>query len=731
MKKVLLFFTVLFCFAMQGKAAETLSFKMTNPSIYYESTINYLKFDVMVKASAEGTYLYGSQIICNVTLTAYNTLTPIFFELASGFQDSYDPPGPTPSALKYAVTTTWLNDKINIAVLHKVDFDSYYPASYTAVPNTYVKFGTVYVELKSGAAGYSSMAGISFLQGSMDGYQYYATGVAPWSANYESPNVYEGNDFTELYHGRMYSSGSGWTQYGGTMDWTIYRNTSVWDTASSAATITGTVAGTECRASALRIHAGARLKIDKDHPLTCNSSTYINNERGLWITSDASGTGSFKDNGSTVTYTNGGTTLVERYLTNTGGGNQWHLVSSPISDGLSGIFLSDYLMKYTEPLHSYEYIVPTNVVLDPMKGFATWVNSTSTKYFNGAQNVNSKSISVSRTYNGSTSDYDGWNLVGNPFPCSVDLSAVTASWVNVEATAWFWDPAAGNYKVYPSGGGGTHTQYAPPMQGFFVHCNDASATPSTPGSGTVAITIASRVHNSETFLKEEEYIPDHLTMEVSGTTSSYSDILSLYFNPDRTIDYEPGYDALKYSGQEEAPQIYTISGNEKLTVHALSFYTQNIVIPMGFSVGVDGEYTLNAGNLDSFDENISVKLEDLKLQKIQDLKVNPVYDLTYHTGDDPNRFLLHFGNPYLGSDGVTVKDPVSVFAFDDAVYVRFGNPQSVSGSIVIYDLLGRKVYQNKLQNISLNKFVPGLLRGNYVVSVISAEGTINTKVYLQ
>jgi hypothetical protein len=733
MKKLLLLFAILFCFAIHSEAAESLTFKLTNPSIYYESTINYLSFDIMVKASEGSSYLYASQINCNISIANVNAVTSPILNLASGFEQSYDPPGPPLSAAKYAVTTNYNGNVLNIGIVHTQSLDSYYPAAYTVVPNVYTKFGTVYIELK--AVGVNGMAGINFLtSGFMDGQQFYATGIDPWSAPYESPNVYEGTDFTELYLGRMYSSGSGWTQFGGTVNWATSVNTSVWDTAATAATITGTVAGSECKGKALRIHYGARLKIDSDHPLTATGgTTSINNERGLWITSTAAGTGSFKDNG-TINYLTGGSVLVERYLSNSSTSSEWHLVSSPIIAGNASIFLTEYLMNYNEPTHQYQYIINPSTILDPMKGYATWVNSSSTKYFIGQLNTNVAGVSINttRTYNNDSTAYDGWNLIGNPYPSGVDASLLT--YTGVDATAWFWDRASGNYKVYPSafGAAGTHSKYVPPMQGFYVHCNSTANPSPTQNTGYVVFTNSARTHIlTEPFWKDGEIVPDLLRMNVTGTVNAFSDDMAVYFNPDRTIQYEPGYDALKLPGQLDAPQLYTVNGGDQLTVNAMPFYSQNVVVPMGFSVSVEDTYTFKASNLDGFSSGESVMLEDLKLQTTQDLKVNPNYSFHYTPGDNANRFLLHFGNPFVGTPDLQSEKPVNIFSYENSVYVKISSSNSINGTLTMYDMVGRKVFQANLQNKTVNKFETGLVHGTYIVTLSTSDGTFNAKVTIQ
>jgi hypothetical protein len=524
---------------------------------------------------------------------------------------------------------------------------------------------------------------------------------------------------------------SGVTTWNGSssVDWDDAAN---WDNGMPSSTkgaviplvTTNPIIGNDAVAASLTINSGATLTINSTSSLTVNGTVTLNGTECLIIKSNASGTASFIDQGISGT----GTAKVERYLT----GSTWHVISSPTADAVSGLFLNDYLMQYNESTHAFEYILPVNVPFTPVKGIFTWLNSTSTKVFSGPPNTGSQGFGVSRTYNSATSDYDGWNMVGNPYPSSTDLSLLTGSWTNVEATAWFWDPGAGNYKVYPTGGGGSHSNICPPGQGFFVHCNDATASPSTPGSGTVRFTNTAKTIQTETFLKSDEVLKNLLKIRAQGYSNCYFDELSVYFDPSRTTDYEPGYDALKFIGNADAPQIYTlINDSEKVSVNSMAFDNKNITVPMGFSVSIPASYTLIASNLASFEDVISIRLEDLKLNTTQDLRTNPVYNFTYDTLDDPNRFILHFGNPYFGVNDSKNIQPVQIYSFGNAIYIKSQDGNLQQGSVFVYDLIGKDLFNASLSNQALNRITPGVVEGYYVVKVVTDQGVYTGKVYLK
>ncbi|MEI7660585.1 MAG: hypothetical protein WCK34_00225 [Bacteroidota bacterium] len=184
---------------------------------------------------------------------------------------------------------------------------------------------------------------------------------------YAAPNSFEGRNFSDIYMGRIYSSAWGWSQYttksGQNTVWTTAVNTSVWDTLLAAATID--TAGS--KAIALRIHSGARLKVKVGKDLTCSGATEINEPRGLWIASDASGTGSFIDNG-TINYNTGGTAKVDRYFSQ----GMWHYWSMPVATSTAAPFAGLFMRWYDEPNHLFQQIVSTGYTFSPTRGYLVW-----------------------------------------------------------------------------------------------------------------------------------------------------------------------------------------------------------------------------------------------------------------------------------------------------------------------------------------------------------------------
>jgi len=459
------------------------------------------------------------------------------------------------------------------------------------------------------------------------------------------------------------------------------------------------------------------FSISYNGSLTLTGTLTLNGPDGLYIQSNSGGTGSLIDNGIAGT----GTAYVETSISK----DVWHYLSSPISDATANNFPGDYLMA-SDPTNSSgwgNWISDPSTPLQVMRGYSCWKPSTSStsEAFDGHLNTGTETFTGNRT---ATDPNAGWHLVGNPFPSSINLTSSGITWDQFEPTAYFYDGS--QYLAYPTTDGlGTHSQYVPPEQGFFVHINDSHV-----GTSTLTFTNSARTHSTESFLKDTPAIQNEFFMVASGSANAYSDRATVHFNPDATSGYDPGYDAYKLQGLNEAPQLYTSVGDTKVTCNSLPFDKKNMVIPMGFSCGLPGTYTLTADSLRTFENAISISLEDLKLNITQDLRTNPVYSFVYDTIDNPNRFVLHFYNPTFGVTNLENIQPVQIYSFGNAIYIRSHDGNLQEGTVFIYDLVGKEIFLTSLSDKILNRITPEVAEGFYLVRVMTNLGAYNAKVYL-
>ena len=723
MKKytVLFLLVILVFFAIQNIYSQTpqLTFRMNNPRILFTGGVNYLQFDVEIKSDQTNIFLDGSTIYLSFNTSGFSE-TGALVSFGAHYAELNINGDPKYSKIQ-SFTTFGGTRRYGIGITSPNA--SGQPGGTDYLSEVYTYFHT-FVTVRLRISDQTQLSKVFFRQTEMNGVGAYKALGSSTPQSWATPHYFDAKDFAKLYLGRLFNSVSLWTQYGGTLDWTASVNTSVWDSVA-------TLSLTGAYSAKLRIHPhstfspGGRFKLAHGSQLTISDSLIIEEPMGLWLqsTGSTSGGGASLIDANKNLYLSGGTALVERNLIP----DQWHGYCIPFQKDSVIPYRGIYMKYWTEGNRSYHYILvpaPKDSTLtgNPFRGYMAWTSSSSgiTKVKpEGSLNTGSiSSIAATRT---SSSETDGYNLFGNPFPSGLDLYSSSISWNQLDQKAWVWNN--GNYTVYIKAGGGAHSQFIPPEQGFFVHIPISFI-----GSTTLGLTNDARVNTTETFLKD--YIPDLLFLKAASNINDKYDITSVIFNSQATLGYDDVFDAGKLTGDNDAPQLYSIITNWNLTVNAIPWIGISQVVPLGFSCGVSGNYTITASNLQSFRQGMDIYLKDLKLNQTQSLNQDSVYSFSYQTGESASRFQLLFSNPYYG---IPAQDAgsIRVYAFDQDVYVRLIDQTDIHGTLTIFDQIGRMVFTGKLENKMVNQFHPDLLQGYYVVMVQTDKSLINRKIYLK
>jgi len=439
--------------------------------------------------------------------------------------------------------------------------------------------------------------------------------------------------------------------------------------------------GADAVCNSLTIANGGQLTLDAGKTLTDNGNFQI-----------ASG-GSFIQNG-TLAVT--GTTTVKRDIA----ANEWHLISAPISDALSGMFVGKYLQTHTESTNEYTDIIPLDVPLTPMKGYALWGDATGfTATYTGTLNNGAQSYATSYSGVGK-----GWNLVGNPYPSSIDWQAAgwtktnvsNATYVHVDATKWasFVDGTGAN--------GGS--QYIAPGQGFFVQAT---------ANGTLSMDNSVRTHTAAPFFKST--VSNLVRLQVSG--NGYADEAVIRILPEATSEFDGNYDAVKlYGDVAEAAQIYTL-GSSPLAINALP---ETNSVPVGIHAGASGTYTIAATEVNDIQ---AITLKDNQTGISTNLLANS-YSFSFTPGENEQRFTLYFSPLSINE----VENPLAaIYSNQNTLYVDL---KSLSkGDIYVYNLAGQLV-TSASANQGMN-MIRLTNTGNYIVKVITPKTTLVKKVFIQ
>jgi hypothetical protein len=229
-----------------------------------------------------------------------------------------------------------------------------------------------------------------------------------------------------------------------------------------------------------------------------------------------------------------------------------------------------------------------------------------------------------RTQNG------GWSLVGNPYLSTVNLDAK----VGLDAQAQVWQtsgPYAGTYQAVIMGGG---SAFVAPFQGFMVH--------KTTVGGTASFDIGRTecVNTTSTFYKTGNS-NGTLSLRVSG--NGYNDITTITFDNQATNKFDTDRDANKLPGRLVQPMIASKVNSDLYSINTLESIATNPDVDVQFIPGTNGNYTITADDLITFDPTVMVYLEDkLTNGAWKDFRVSNSYSFTGNIADAKDRFVLHF-----------------------------------------------------------------------------------------
>lgn len=526
------------------------------------------------------------------------------------------------------------------------------------------------------------------------------------------------------YH-HLSLSGSG-TKTLSEADFTIFGNLTVNDTAAASLDTNMVVEGN------LAVGASGIFTIEAGKTLTVvGTITNSAGNAGLVLKSTAAGTASLIHNTNSVPAT------VQRYIS--GNAEDWHFLSSPVSNqSISGGWIpsgtygngTGYdLYMWHEPTPCWVYHLNTTVTptwpvthtstdFVPGQGYLYSVQAANpTKEFAG--NLNNGNLTYPLTFESPDLDLKGFNLIGNPYPSSIDWRSASG-WTrtNLLETGggydlWIWNPAANNYGVINSAGigAGTNgaTRHIAPMQGFFVRA---------ASSGNIGLTNDTRVHDGASGW----FLPPNfgkLTVQVESAAGNGFDEVLLQFGYPKN---EPGA-AKIFSPKSDAPSLYMTQKGKDLSVRYFTNTAENPTVPLHFKPGSNGLFTFSA-NFD-YDEFDYLLLDDKKLKVTQNLKDTITYQFEASVQDAPDRFVLHFA-PKGTQPGD--KLPARIFYEGNELVIDLSFVDA-STEVKIIDVLGRVVLQTNLDGNQVHRLTPDTKNQVVVVNATSGKKSFNQKVF--
>jgi len=417
---------------------------------------------------------------------------------------------------------------------------------------------------------------------------------------------------------------------------------------------------------------------------------------GLVLHSSALGTASL------LLYTPNVQATCERYLS----GNIWHYVSSPLSNVQASQLTTTTWGTQNPNFYSYNETVadfwsndtlyyPTgwtqvggSSTLQTNIGYIHYSTESNTYNLNGGVlKVDDNSYSLSYTDNGTGNEpttnldwdnFEGWNLIGNPYTCAIDWDYVVnqSDTDYVHPVIYYYDGNTANYKYYGTGtifnqgiaiNGGS--QYIPANQAFFIKAK-------TNGNGqTFTIPANSRLHSNQDFYKSAKKQPEYLKLAISQ--NNFEDEVVLITDKNYKLDIYK-----KFSFDPSKPQILALNNNKTIHYAALSNDIKpDIYIPLGVYGLIGNNYSIKLK--ENTTKNLLYYLKDNTNNALYPLFKNKEYIFTNSQKFDTSRFYILFAENHSPFVNLQIEDQ---FVLVNEQW-NFTLPQNLFADKDIYDTL--------------------------------------------
>ena len=522
---------------------------------------------------------------------------------------------------------------------------------------------------------------------------------------------------------------------------------------SAANPATLTLNGDLTNNDSFTVNAGQRLIMGTNANVTADAA--------ITIKSDSDSHGSFYFyNGTWTPTSNSGVISYNRHISNL---STWDLISVPVST----LSINDFATGETDLATNgtqYAIGVYTNTTAAASAG-NTWQNYTTTTAptagnftsgkgyqmaakgsasgtgvgaemtFSGLPNTGTETISIinSETGNGQDNDpADGsrFNLVGNPYPSFISVSAFLTANSSVLGSGfdvYGWNGSS--YTTYNSASGA----YIAPGQGFMVGADSSS-------SATLGFTTAmqSTANTSMDDFISGDQLEDRAELFLGYENSEYSNKAEIYFLENTSDSFDTSYDSVTidfdYNNGIHTRLVDSSSDNRNFVIQSLSYSEMNDkVIPLVIHGMANEELTVTILHRTTH-ADINIFLEDTFLNTLTNLKeedfvLTPMSDLS-----GAGRFYVHLTEDTMSTEDVS-SNLMNAYKNANSEYITVEGlmTQTDNINISLFNILGSKVLSTSFDN-SLNERVistQGISAGIYIIELESSGSRVTKKILIK
>lgn len=423
--------------------------------------------------------------------------------------------------------------------------------------------------------------------------------------------------------------------------------------------------------------------------------------------------------------------ICERYINLTGpdktGWNDW---ASPIESfklaswyyggwpmtGVPGIIGSDFpsnpfksVLTYDANISTPYFVFTNDGVVDKNDGWVPAISITNAynpgvgfRLYTGARDrviediglPEQGAVVVNLNYTddaGAADAEEGWNLIGNPYMCTIDFDLLNFSGVaetDYEDGFWVYSNATGYYVYKESVGTGTapfdvldNTTVAPGL----ISSHKAFWVKVRSGSQTVTFNENDKITAGTTFIKNTIFLPK-VRMQVKNLNTGDLSAGLLTFKADASLSYDR-YDAdILRNAMPTAPNLFMIAADDReLSINTVPT-DQKVEIPLKIEAGATADFELRFYDYNDVAAGTCLMLEDKVTNETFDIREQDVLvrELIETSNDDRFKITVQ---PMLQASLVS-----NVACFGEANgKLEVANLTGVPTNFALYDVLGELV----------------------------------------
>ncbi|MFT7155620.1 MAG: hypothetical protein ACI8Q1_000622 [Parvicella sp.] len=328
--------------------------------------------------------------------------------------------------------------------------------------------------------------------------------------------------------------------------------------------------------------------------------------------------------------------------------------------------------------------------------------------------VNQGTIPLPVTFTNSSNQGDGWNMVGNPYPCTIDWDAVDWTKININTAIYIWNPDLANYSSYvpgmtPGSGAGTNggSNNIASSQAFWIQANAIGPS--------LQVTEKCKLKDDQFFIKVAT-LDENIRFKLSN--GALSDEMVIRRLDSATALFDGNYDAWKFYNVNSLnnPQMALNSEGNDLSISSYSKFDKiNDTIKLQGTVG------------DTMILAITEKNGFQGCLNIVDILSNQVYDLNQtssiafvlqQTGIHDRFIISHVPIPEIETSNVSCYD-------NNDGTLQIQNLDTASTYSIMYN---GSIFWNGNNTILLENLEPGAYE---VISTFSGCGTFSEVIQIE